>query len=399
MVLVLLPRLALALTFAQTDPAPDPAPAPVAAPVPPDPAARLRECDAILADRKTETARACFEALRLQFPGTPEAHDAERAVALMAMMVGQAALSPAAAAPPGRPDPKKPGFYVVEPYSQRTNERLRLTTWEKLDFGTTAFLYGLSTGLSFAGATDARNPLPAMVVGSLAYTGLAVLYVNTATIDRSDLPLVLAITSYLPTTAGLIALASETNSGKAAGSLVAGAAVLSLPLAYWAAASTDLDPGDTQLVRDAGFWGAVWGVTGALSVDHVTERNIGISGLVGLYGGMGLGLLAARYSDVSLERVRVTTWGGYGGAIIGGLTAGASDNDEESLFAGIAIGSALGALVTFVSTGSIDEPPAEAQFQAPKASLRYLEPALLPLVDRQGRTQPKLGLNLMRGRF
>src|SRR5687768_12806786 len=98
MLLVLLPRLALALTLAQTDPAtaPAPAPAPVAAPAPPDLAARLRECDAILADKKTETARACFEALRLQFPGTPQAHDAERAVALMAMMVGQTALPPAA---------------------------------------------------------------------------------------------------------------------------------------------------------------------------------------------------------------------------------------------------------------------------------------------------------------
>jgi hypothetical protein len=394
MLLVLLPRLALALTFAQTDPAT----APQVAPVPPDPAARLRECDAVLADKKTETARACFEALRLQFPGTPEAHDAARAVALMTMMVGQTALSPAVP-PQGGPDPKKPGFYVVEPYSQHTNERLRLTTWEKLDFGTTSFLYGLTTGLSFAVATEARNPLPAMVVGSLAYTGLSVLYVNTATIDRADLPLVLAITNYLPMTATLIALASETSSAQAAGTVVAGAGLLSLPLAYWAAASTDLDPGDTQLVRDAGFWGLTWGVTGALAADFEWGRRTGISGLVGLYGGMGLGLLAARYSNVSLERVRVTTWGVYGGAILGGLTAAASDNDDESVFAGIAVGSALGALITFISTGSIDEPPAEAQFQAPKASLRYLEPALLPLVDRQGRSQPKLGLNLVRGRF
>jgi hypothetical protein len=381
-----LPRLVLVMTFGQ-----DPALAPL--PVLDAPAG-LRECDALLADRKTETARACYEALRLKHPGTPEAHDAERAL----MMLGLVNFAPA----PGlsQAEPGKPGFYVLEPYSPRTNERLRLTTWEKLDFGISAFVYGLSLGASFGGAADSENILTPMAVGALAYTGLAAVYVNTAQIDRGDLPLVLAITAYLPTTTGLVMLAGSTDSPQAAAGIMAGAGLLSLPLAYLAAANSDLDPGDTQLVRDAGFWGGAWGVGLALSTDEVSERTVGIAGLVGLYGGLGLGLLAANYSDVSLERIRVTTWGGYGGAVLGGMIAAGAQEDLNGLFRDLALGSALGVLVTFLSTSSIDAVPADAQMDGkPVSSLRYLEPTVLPIVERDGRTQPRLGLNLARGRF
>ena len=342
----LVPRLALALTFGQAEPAPAPAA---------DLASQLRECDAALGQRKSELARACYEALRLSHPGTPEAHDAERALMMMSLMPP---LVPALTPPQGPGwDPSKTGFYVVEPYSAHTNERLRLTTWEKLDFGISGFIFGLSTGFSFAGASDAENPLAPMAAGALIYTGLAALYVNTAKIDRGDLPLVLAISLYIPSTAGLIALATETESPRAAGAAIVGAGLVALPLAYWAAASTDLDPGDTQLVRDAGFWGAVWGVSAALSVDRVEERTVGVAGLVGLYGGLGLGLLAASTSDVSLERVRVTTWGGYGGAVVGGLIAAGTEAEVSGAFRDMAVGSALGVLVTFMSTGSIDAIP------------------------------------------
>jgi len=394
MFLALAPRLVLALTLGQEDSAPPPV-APAG-----DPVAELRECDAVLAEKKVELARTCYEALRLKHPGTPQAHDAERAVTLITVVGAPPA--PEAVPAGARPDPRtggKGGFYVVEPYSPRTQERLRLTTWEKLDFGTTAFIYGLSTGASFAAATDAESPLGPMVVGSLAYTGLAVLYINTAKVDRGDLPLALAITSYLPVTAGLITLTTQTESPQAAGSMIAGAGLLSLPLAFWAAASTDLDPGDTQLVRDCGFWGAVWGVTATAASEYPTDRQIGIAGLVGLYGGLGMGLLLARTSDVSLERVRVSTWGGYGGGIVGGLAL-AGGNDGQGIFAGIAAGSLLGAVITFVATSGIDEIPEDAQFTDPKTtSLRYLEPALLPVVDREGRIRPRPGVNLLRGRF
>jgi hypothetical protein len=127
---------------------------------------------------------------------------------------------------------------------------------------------------------------------------------------------------------------------------------------------------------------------------------VGVAGLVGLYGGLGLGLLAASTSDISLERVRVTTWGGYGGAVVGALIAAGTESEASGAFRNVAVGSALGVLVTFISTGSIDAIPPGAHLDGKQlSSLRYLEPSLLPIVERDGRTQPRLGLNLARGRF
>ena len=115
--------------------------------------------------------------------------------------------------------------------------------------------------------------------------------------------------------------------------------LLAVPLAVAATHWLDLDPGDTQLVRDAGFWGLVLGTAGTLGFGGDTEtfgdfesyrqpssRKIAVAGLAGLYGGLACGALAASQSEVSLERVRVATWGGYGGALVGALLmAGASD--------------------------------------------------------------------------
>jgi hypothetical protein len=396
MFLAVIPRLVLTLTFGQPEVG-------TTAPPAPDPAATLRTCDALLAEGKRAPARTCFEDLRRRYPATPEAHDADRALSLMNAL---APPPPAPAAPPPPSPQAAPGgspesFYVLEPYSVRTKERLRLTTWEKLDFGISAFIYGLSTGASFGGASNSDNIVAPMVVGALTYTSLAAIYMNTAQVDRGDLPLTLAITSYIPLTAGLVALTTETQDGRAAASMIAASGVVSLPIAYYAAAHTDLDPGDTQLVRDSGFWGAVIGASGALANRNPRARTVGIAGLVGLYGGMGLGFVAAQHSDISLERVRVTTWGGYGGALLGGLVSLAGNNNDESeVFRDIAIGSALGLIVTFASTGSIDDAPANARFNGPgPVSLRYLEPAVVPVMGRDGRYQARPGLTLARGRF
>jgi hypothetical protein len=385
MLMAAMPRLVLTLTFAQ------PQPAPAA-----DPALALQACDLLVTEGKLVIAASCFDGIRRQFVGTPQAHDAERALWVLRALP----LAPAPSLGPAPPAAGKESFYVFEPYSRRTGERLRLTTWEKLDFGVSAFLYGLSTGATFGAATESDNITGWAVVGSLVYTGLSVLYVNTAKVDRGDLPLTLAISSYVPLTAGFIALATEPSSGNVSASVVAASGLLALPAAYWAASVTDLDPGDTQLVRDAGFWGAVWGVTTALATsDTQSDRSVGIGGMIGLYGGLGLGLLVASNTNISLERVRVSTWGGYGGAILGVLIAAADNSSGRSVPGYVGLGSALGVLVTFAATSAIDAAPANATFDRPAASLRYLEPALLPVVDRAGHTRAQAGLSVVRGRF
>jgi hypothetical protein len=394
MFIAVIPRLVLTLTFGQ------PEGGTVAPPA--DPAAALRTCDALLAEGKREPARTCFEDVRRRYPATPEAHDADRALSLMgALGTPPAAAAPLPPPPQTGPEVSRQSFYVLEPYSVRTKERLRLTTWEKLDFGISAFIYGLSTGASFGGATKSANVVAPMVVGALAYTSLAALYVNTAPVDRGDLPLALGITSYIPLTAGLVALTTDQDPGPAAATVITASAIVALPIAYYAAAHTDLDPGDTQLVRDSGFWGVIIGASSALAYRNASARSVGIAGMVGLYGGMGLGVVAAAHTDISLERVRVTTWGGYGGALLGGLLALAEKNSEPNdAFRNIAIGSALGLIVTFASTGSIDEAPSNARFDERRpVSWRYLEPAIVPVLGRDGRYQARPGLTLARGRF
>ena len=53
--------------------------------------------------------------------------------------------------------------------------------------------------------------------------------------------------------------------------------VLSVPIAIAAARHLDPDPGDMQLVRDAGFWGLVLGTTGMLAFGGNTV-NTGSTG-------------------------------------------------------------------------------------------------------------------------
>jgi hypothetical protein len=112
---------------------------------------------------------------------------------------------------------------------------------------------------------------------------------------------------------------------------------------------------------------------------------------VGLYGGLGLGLIAAHATEVSLERVRVTTWGGYGGAVVGLLLgAGMNNGRDEDIFRGAAVGALAGLVITFVSTGSLDGIPDEE----PKRTAwhRRLTPTMVPLTTPGGRLQTGFGL-------
>lgn len=384
--------------------------------------ADLAAADGAIAAGDLERAKLLFQRVADQNPGTPEAAEALRALRILAAARRSSSSSAATVLAAGErvqvsdggtdAPPTGDGASGVvmrrEPYSLRTSERLRLTTWEKLDFGVTSFLYGMSVGLSFS-LGQGEGDVGPVALGALGYTLGAVAYLSMGKPDRGDLPLALAITSYLPTTTLLAAsVAYDNPDGRKVSYAMAGTGIAAIPLAILATRKLDLDPGDTQLVRDAGFWGLVlatggtMGFAGETSSDQFgsryrepSARTIGAAGLLGLYGGLGLGAIAAASSEVSLERIRVTTWGGYGGGVLGVLLSGSSSNPERDIFRGFTVGAALGLAVTFLATRGLDGiPPEDSPPAAPRASvLRSLMPAMTAIAQPDGRAVPTFGLS------
>ena len=179
----------------------------------------------------------------------------------------------------------------------------------------------------------------------------------------------------------------------------AGTGLLAVPLAVAATHWLDLDPGDTQLVRDAGFWGLVLATTGTLgfaghsetfefgeSYSQPTGQTVALGGLAGLYGGLALGALAASQSEVSLERVRVATWGGYGGALVGALL-GINDDHARDVYRGIAVGGLLGVTLTFALSYKLDGIPADTPL-----AWRRLIPTVASVTTADGGQAPAFGL-------
>jgi hypothetical protein len=385
-------------------PPPDVSAAPAAAPAPDAarPADLLAQADAAVDRGNLTEAQALYDRVLREFPATAEGRDASRALRILVARQRTGTLTPA----------PLPEDVVIrpEPFSLRTSERLRLTTWEKLDFGVTSFLYGLSVGLSYGLSVDdgdGSTGTSAMAAGAITYTLGSVAYLSLANPSRGDLPLALGIASYLPTTTLLVANAAiDDPDPENVGLATAGAGLLAVPIAVAATSWLDLDPGDTQLVRDAGFWGLVLATSGTLGFAGTTEdfggfqsyrepssRAIGIGGLAGLYGGLALGALAASQSEISLERVRVSTWGGYGGALLGGLLMVGGDL-ERDVWRGICVGGLLGVVTTFAFTGRLDGIPADTQVisQAKPSFLRSLIPTLTTVDTAAGGQRPALGL-------
>jgi|GEM_PF-2014684 len=391
----------------QGEPAP-PVPVFRAVPAAETPAGVLSAADAALDAGDLNRARTLFGQLIKAYPTSTEAREARRALKVLTRAQTRPVAPASSAAPTDDATTTTPPPVVMrqEPYSTRTSERLRLTTWEKLDFGITAFLYGMSVGTSFAVAQDQSSPdvTGPLALGAIAYTLGAVGYLNLANPDRGDLPLALGITSYVPTTVLLVATVASPNarSSRIAWE-VAGAGLLSVPIAIAVTRRVDLDPGDTQLVRDAGFWGLALATTGTLgfggssvnygdytSYSTPTNRQIASAGLLGLFGGLGLGILTATHTEISLERVRVTTWGGYGGALLGAMLGASSNHgNEKDTWAGLTIGALVGLTVTFATTGSLDGIPAESA----RLTAMNWSPTLLPLRDASGHTATALGFS------
>jgi hypothetical protein len=371
----LLVGLILTGRTAAAAPGPAPAPPPAAAvSAPPDPAGLISAADAAIDAGQLDQALALYARVASEFPTSREAAEARRAAKILRARA--AALSFAPPSPGATAPAAADGDTVLrlDPYSRRTAERLRLTTWEKLDFGVTSFLYGLSLGTSFALTLDDGNQaMTPIAIGALVYTLGAVGYLNAGNPDRGDLPLALAITSYIPTSTLLLSnLFFPHADSKDTGIAVTVAGLAAVPIALFATSRLNLDPGDTQVVRDAGFWGLVLGTAGSLGFQYETFESYGYSykrdpsnrtiatwGAVGLFGGLGLGALAAAHSELSLERIRVTTWGGYGGGLLGALLVAGGRGDDHDVFRGITIGAALGLTVTFLTTGGLDGIPPE----------------------------------------
>lgn len=342
----------------------------------------LRAGDAALDAGDRSAAQAAFQRLATEFPASAQAIEARRALQALALPAAMPAVPPPpVAAPPAAYTLHPPNRDIVirnEPYSLRTSERLRLTAWEKLDFGVTSFIYGASLGVSLGIAAHSNDAGP-VVLGALGYTVGSVIFLAAANPDRGDLPLALGIVSYVPMTTLLVSAAAYPHaSAKSQAIATTVSSVLAIPIAVVAARNLDLDPGDTQLVRDTAFWGLVLSVTGTMALGShrysggdiygdttPSSRTVATAGLIGLYGGLGLGLLAAEHSEVSLERVRVTTWGGYGGAVLGALIGASGHDGDRGLWGGITIGSLVGLGITMLATSGMDGIPAEG---APVAS-------------------------------
>jgi hypothetical protein len=131
---------------------------------------------------------------------------------------------------------------------------------------------------------------------------------------------------------------------------------------------------------------------GFCSYSLPSQDKVAVAGLVGLYGGLGLGILTAMHTEISLERVRASTWGGYGGMILGGLIGGATES-QAGLYRGMTIGGALGLLLTFIATPMIDKIPDNASMIDENA--HSVMPATIPVVDARGNPGIAWGLRFV----
>ncbi len=380
--------------------------------VPTAAAVALAEANRLFDAGKLAMARETYASLIQVYPDSPEAALAGRM--LRALEHGAKGRVPAVA--PAGPaldrDDGRDTVYSKELYSLRTNERTAIGVWEKIDFGVTAFAYGASVGASWVGTVDVNDAgavtMP-IVAGSLTYLVGSLLYLFLADPDRGDLPLVLGAASYIPTSTMLIATLADAD-GSAAAWAGAISGTLALPIALLLGYYLDLDPGDTQLARDVGFWLAVLctGTASAIVVQMEYQgpgaeaRVIPGAALAGLWAGIGLGTLWAYKSEISLERVRVTTWAGYGGTVVGTLIGiplmFKANGNPTGMIITMTVGAALGLATGFVASGSLDDLPADVRF-LDDTEITFLQPTILPAPMRNGQSGMAFGINLASGRF
>ena len=240
----------------------------------------------------------------------------------------------------------------------------------------------------------------AVLLSTAVYGALAGVYVGAAKPKRSDLALTLTIASDVPVTALLFGLARDSDVKRSTAAAVAVSGTLALPLAGLVANVATVDAGAMTLAREAGFWGATLAMTGTAgfwagrSCDHADHcsrqspsgRVVGIAGLLGLYGGLAAGGLIGSEWDVSVERARLTTLGGYVGALMGGIV-GLVRYDGYQALAPVTIGAALGLGAGFLLSAGEDSGPTASDANT-------FVPTLLPIVDGAGKPGIAWGVSL-----
>jgi hypothetical protein len=249
--------------------------------------AALTAADALLDAHEIDAAYGAYDRVASDFPGTSEARTAERVMRALNACVTVPTLTcdgdfatdaPAAGAPgaaaaptqgairrllgriviPGRPEPVT--------FSLETGEAIGIPWWEHLEFMVTAAAYGITVGLAFDAVlihSSNETVIPPILL-AVGFGGSAALYAAFGSPDRGDYPLALTIMAGVPAAALMItAIASGpyTSAGRNIGNAPYGVAVgvggvAAVPLALLLAAYVDVDPGDMQLVRDAGALGA-----------------------------------------------------------------------------------------------------------------------------------------------
>lgn len=391
----------------------------------------LEEAHALLDADDLAEAHQAYLRVFLGFPNTPAAAVALRM--LTAIEHVPLARRHTRESRPGRIDeliaedpalaPEKPvaSLHRFAHYSPVTGEERRLHGLEVADFLITAWIYGTTTGVALGLISSPMDrgeiTLGTTIGGMVLYPLLASLYAWRGRPDRGDLPLMLSTMLYIPTTALLITAMANATGEQIAGAVAVSSLGALIP-AFLLGRYTDVDPGDMQLIRETGFWigGVTAGITAAIShnVPHqvctwppichqtynsVDHRLVAGTSLVGLFAGLGIGIVAAGYTELSYWRVRLITLTGYAGTALGAVLAGfiATEVKPEPplIYAAMVVGGVAGLLTGYFASGFLDERlDADA---LDLDALSFLTPTLLP-PTAPGRN-PALGLNLVQGRF
>jgi hypothetical protein len=362
----------------------------------------LLVADAKIKNGKLDEAVALYKKILQDFFGTPSAQAAERALKIIEQLEKRFSQALELQSAPQITASETSVMPTGDIFLRRSGERLELGIWEKLDFTATMFSYGLGSGVAFATGykCEAGCLAGAVAAGAAVFGGSALYYLFKMNPDRGDLPLIMAITSYLPLTTTFISILADAD-GEVIPLATSIASLVALPLALTLGYNTDLDPGDTQLVRDSLFWGIGFGLAGYVGfgvTDDMTPKTLVLSGLIGAAIGGGTGLWLSQVSEPTLERIRVTTWGGYAGGALGllvGLAAGTDRFFAIGAMGGAALGLGLGAYFS----ASLDEIPGAAQWVRNGGTIRSGTPTVLSYIGKDGRRRTMPGVEILAGNW